>query len=151
MRRGGECEMSIEGEPDERSGENLARLSADIVAAYVSRNAVSTDAVPDLIRSVFSAMTGLNRPQQPVPEERPKPAVPISRSVQDDYIVCLEDGKRLKMLKRYLRSRYDMSPDEYRRRWGLPPDYPMVAPAYAARRSDFAKQIGLGRGVRRRK
>lgn len=143
--------MSVESEPEERSGETLARLSADIVAAYVSRNAVSADAVPDLIRSVHGAITGLNRPPQPAQEERPKPAVPISRSVQDDYIVCLEDGKRLKMLKRYLRSRYDMSPDEYRRRWGLPPDYPMVAPAYAARRSDFAKQIGLGRGVRRRK
>ena len=76
--------------------------------------------------------------------------MPISKSVQDDYIVCLEDGKRLKMLKRYLRSRYDMSPEDYRRRWGLSPDYPMVAPTYAARRSDFAKQIGLGRGVRRR-
>ena len=143
--------MSMEGEPDDRSGENLARFSADIVAAYVSRNPVSTEAVPELIRAVHEAMTGLNRPQPPAQEERPKPAVPISRSIQDDYIVCLEDGKRLKMLKRYLRSRYDMSPEEYRRRWGLPPDYPMVAPAYAARRADFAKQIGLGRGVRRRK
>jgi predicted transcriptional regulator len=77
--------------------------------------------------------------------------VPISRSVQHDYIVCLEDGKQLKMLKRYLRSRFDLSPEEYRRKWGLPPDYPMVAPAYAARRSAFAKEIGLGRGVRRRR
>ncbi len=73
--------------------------------------------------------------------------MPVSKSVQHDYIVCLEDGKKLKMLKRYLRSRYNLSPEDYRRRWGLPPDYPMVAPAYAARRSDFAKQIGLGRGV----
>jgi len=82
--------------------------------------------------------------------QRQRPAVPISRSVQHDYIVCLEDGKKLKMLKRYLRSRYDMSPEDYRRKWGLPPDYPMVAPAYAERRSAFAKKIGLGRGVRRR-
>jgi predicted transcriptional regulator len=77
--------------------------------------------------------------------------VPISRSIQHDHIVCLEDGKKLTMLKRYLRSRYALSPEDYRRRWGLPPDYPMVAPAYAARRSDFAKQIGLGKGVRRKR
>jgi predicted transcriptional regulator len=111
---------------------------------------VPAESVPDLIRTVHSALEGLGQ-EAPAPvDERPKPAVPISRSVQNDYIVCLEDGKRLKMLKRYLRSRYDMSPEEYRRRWGLPADYPMVAPAYAARRSDFAKKIGLGRGVRRK-
>ena len=141
--------MSIEAEPEGRSGEELMRLGADIVAAYVSRNSVSADAVPDIIRSVYGALEGLNRSSVAVPEERPKPAVPINRSIQHDFIVCLEDGKKLKMLKRYLRSRYDMSPDDYRRRWGLPPDYPMVAPAYAARRSAFAKEIGLGRGVRR--
>jgi len=128
------------------------RLGAGIVAAYVSRNAVSAEAVPDLIRTVHHALTQLTDGAGPaLVEERPKPAVPIGRSVQHDYIVCLEDGKKLKMLKRYLRSRYNMSPDDYRRRWGLQPDYPMVAPAYAARRSDFAKKIGLGRGVRRRK
>lgn len=141
--------MSIEAEPEGRSGEELMRLGADIVAAYVSRNSVSADAVPDIIRSVYGALEGLNRTSVAVPEERPKPAVPINRSIQHDFIICLEDGKKLKMLKRYLRSRYDMSPDDYRRRWGLPPDYPMVAPAYAARRSAFAKEIGLGRGVRR--
>ena len=143
--------MSIEAEPEGRSGEELMRLGADIVAAYVSRNSVSAGAVPDIIRSVYGALEGLNRSTVAVPEERPKPAVPINRSIQHDFIVCLEDGKKLKMLKRYLRSRYDMSPDDYRRRWGLPPDYPMVAPAYAARRSAFAKEIGLGRGVRRGK
>jgi len=130
------------------------RLGAGIVSAYVSRNSVAADAVPDIIRSVHRALLTLNSGAAPlavVPEERPKPAVSIGRSVQHDYIVCLEDGKRLKMLKRYLRSRFNLSPDEYRRRWGLQPDYPMVAPAYAARRSDFAKKIGLGRGVRRRK
>lgn len=142
--------MSMDGEPDASGGE-LVRLGAEIVSAYVSRNAVPVDAVPDLIRSVHHALEGLGQAQAPPPEERPKPAVPINKSVQHDYIVCLEDGKKLKMLKRYLRSRYNMSPDDYRRRWGLPPDYPMVAPAYAARRSDFAKQIGLGKGVRRRK
>jgi predicted transcriptional regulator len=143
--------MSVGPDPEVRSPEELLRLGAEIVAAYVSRNAVSPDAVPDIIRTVHQALEGLSRGAPPPVEERPKPAVPISRSVQHDFIVCLEDGKKLKMLKRYLRSRYDMSPDEYRRRWGLPADYPMVAPAYAARRSDFAKQIGLGRGVRRRK
>jgi predicted transcriptional regulator len=143
--------MSVGPDPDESSPEELLRLGAEIVSAYVSRNAVSADAVPDIIRTVHHALEGLSRAAPTTVEERPKPAVPISRSVQHDYIVCLEDGKKLKMLKRYLRSRYDMSPDDYRRRWGLPADYPMVAPAYAARRSDFAKQIGLGRGVRRRK
>lgn len=143
--------MSVGPDPEGRSSEELLRLGAEIVAAYVSRNAVSAEAVPDIIRTVHQALEGLSRGAPAPVEERPKPAVPLSKSVQHDYIVCLEDGKRLKMLKRYLRSRYDLSPDEYRRRWGLPADYPMVAPAYAARRSDFAKQIGLGRGVRRRK
>jgi len=137
----------------EGSAEDLLRLGADIVAAYVSRNAVPADALPDIIRIVHGALESLGGPVRinAVSEERPKPAVPIGRSVQQDFIVCLEDGKQLKMLKRYLRSRFDMSPEDYRRRWGLPADYPMVAPAYAARRSAFAKEIGLGRGVRRGK
>jgi predicted transcriptional regulator len=143
--------MSVGSDPEVHSGEDLLRLGAGIVAAYVSRNAVSPDAVPEIIRTVHQTLETITRGAPASIEERPKPAVPIGRSVQHDYIVCLEDGKKLKMLKRYLRSRYNMSPDEYRRRWGLPPDYPMVAPAYAARRSAFAKQIGLGRGVRRRK
>jgi predicted transcriptional regulator len=143
--------MSVGSDSESPSGEEILRLGAGIVAAYVSRNPVSTDAVPEIIRTVHQTLEQLTRGAPVQAEQRPKPAVPISRSVQHDYIVCLEDGKRLKMLKRYLRSRYNMSPDEYRRRWGLPPDYPMVAPAYAARRSDFAKKIGLGRGVRRRK
>jgi predicted transcriptional regulator len=127
------------------------RLGVEIVAAYVSRNAVPAESVPDIIRSVHAALDGLGRAPAPQVEERLKPAVAVNKSIQHDFIVCLEDGKRLKMLKRYLRSRYNLSPEDYRRRWNLPPDYPMVAPAYAARRSDFAKQIGLGRGVRRRK
>ena len=143
--------MILGPEPDD-TGDDLLRLGVDIVAAYVSRNPVPTDALPEIIRTVHKALVGLSGGSTvAAPEERPKPAVPVGRSVQQDYIVCLEDGKRLKMLKRYLRSRFDMSPDDYRRRWGLAPDYPMVAPAYAARRSEFAKQIGLGRGVRRRK
>lgn len=143
--------MSGDADRNDRGGDSLLRLGADIVAAYVTRNSVSAESIPELIRTVHSALEGLGQDTVQAAEERPKPAVPISRSIQHDYIVCLEDGKRLKMLKRYLRSRFDMSPDDYRRRWGLPADYPMVAPAYAARRSDFAKQIGLGRGVRRGK
>src|SRR5258708_6890777 len=142
--------MSVGPEPQGPSGEELLRLGSGIVAAFVSRNPVPADAVPEIIRSVHQALSGVSRGAAAPVEERPRPAVPIGRSVQQDFNVCLEDGKKLKMLKRYLRSRYDLSPDEYRRRWGLAPDYPMVAPAYAARRSDFAKQIGLGRGVRRR-
>ena len=141
------------------SGENtdlevdsdLLRLSAEIVAAYVAQNTVAADSVAGLIGSVHGALANLGKPSAEREPERRKPAVPIAKSVQNDHIICLEDGKKLKMLKRYLRSRYDLSPEEYRRRWGLPPEYPMVAPAYAARRSDFAKKIGLGRGVRRGK
>jgi predicted transcriptional regulator len=142
--------MSVGPDAEGPTGEELLRLGADIVSAYVSRNAVAADAVPEIIRTVHQALEGLSKGAPVLVEERPKPAVPIGRSVQHDFIVCLEDGKKLKMLKRYLRSRFDMSPDDYRRRWGLQPDYPMVAPAYAARRSDFAKKIGLGRGVRRK-
>ena len=127
------------------SGDEVMRLGAEIVAAYVSRNAVPVDAVPGIIRSVHEALEGLGREPAPTPEARPKPAVPISKSVQHDFIVCLEDGKKLKMLKRYLRSRYNMSPEDYRRRWGLPADYPMVAPSYSATRSKLAKDNGLGR------
>jgi predicted transcriptional regulator len=143
--------MSVGPDPEGHSGEELLRLSTGVVSAYLSRNAVAADAVPEIIRTVHHALEGLARDGVAVPEERPKPAVTVGRSVQHDFIVCLEDGKKLKMLKRYLRSRYGLSPDEYRKRWGLAPDYPMVAPAYAARRSDFAKKIGLGRGVRRGK
>jgi predicted transcriptional regulator len=144
--------MTPETESNETTDQDKLRWSADIVAAYVAQNTLSPAGIPDLIRSVYDALSTLGQAPPVVRStEKQKPAVPVSKSVHEDYIVCLEDGKRLKMLKRYLRSRYDMSPEEYRRKWSLPPDYPMVAPAYAARRSDFAKQIGLGRGVRRRK
>ena len=136
---------SATGTPD------LLRLSADVVASYVLNNKVEARDIPALIRTVHDSLSNIGNDVAPVATpERPKPAVPIGRSVQPDYIVCLEDGKRLKMLKRYLRSQYNMTPEQYRRRWGLPPDYPMVAPNYASRRSEFAKQIGLGKGVRRR-
>jgi predicted transcriptional regulator len=143
--------MASDPEVAELSKNDILRLSADIVAAYVSRNAVGVGAVPEVLTQVFGTLSELGHPAAPpVAPQRQRPAVPIARSVQQDHIVCLEDGKHLKMLKRYLRSRFDLSPEEYRRKWGLPPDYPMVAPAYAERRSAFAKEIGLGRGVRRR-
>jgi predicted transcriptional regulator len=128
----------------------VLQMTADIVASFVSNNTVSVDQLPELIRSVHASIAGIAQGQEDLPTEKPKPAVTVGKSVQDDYIVCLEDGKKLKMLKRYLRSNYNMTPEEYRKRWGLPADYPMVAPSYARRRSDFAKEIGLGRGVRRK-
>ena len=128
---------------------DLLGLSAGIVAAYVAQNTVARSAVPDLIRSVHGALSALGGAEAAQPAERGKPAVPVSRSVQRDHIVCLEDGKKLKMLKRYLRTHFNMSPEDYRRKWSLPGDYPMVAPAYAERRSDFAKSIGLGKGKMR--
>ncbi len=140
-------EMTSESDIMDVSEQDKLRWSADIVAAYVAQNALPATGIPDLIHSVYGALGNLGQAPPPVRAlEKQKPAIPISKSIQDDYIVCLEDGKRLKMLKRYLRSRYDMSPEEYRRKWGLPPDYPMVAPAYAARRSDFAKDRARPRG-----
>ncbi len=129
--------------------EQLLRMTSDIVASFVANNPVTTENLPEVIRSVYRTISSLAEPGEGRLEERLKPAVPIGKSVAKDFIVCLEDGKKLKMLKRYLRAKYDISPDEYRRRWGLPPDYPMVAPSYTERRSEFAKKIGLGRGVRK--
>jgi predicted transcriptional regulator len=131
------------------SNDELMRMTSNIVASFVSNNPVTTDGLPDVIRSVFKTVSGLAGAVETKSEERPKPAVPVNKSITNDYIICLEDGRKLKMLKRYLRSRYDMSPDEYRRRWGLGADYPMVAPSYTERRSEFAKRIGLGKGVRK--
>jgi len=144
--------MSSNAEPIDIPKQELVRLSTELVASYLSNNRVQSTDIPDIIRSVHASLVSLGKAETaPPPAERQRPAVPIAKSIQDDYIVCLEDGKRLKMLKRYLRSKYNLSPDEYRRKWGLSSDYPMVAPAYATRRSEFAKQIGLGRGVRRQK
>mgnify|MGYP001392331531 FL=1 len=124
-------------------------MTSEIVSSFVSNNPVTTEGLPDVIRSVYRTVSSLSGVPEIRSDEKLKPAVPISKSVSEDYIVCLEDGRKLKMLKRYLRSRYDMSPDEYRRRWSLPADYPMVAPSYTERRSEFAKKIGLGKGVRK--
>jgi predicted transcriptional regulator len=125
----------------------ILALTAEIVSAHVGANAVGPEALPDLIRDVYRAMSNLGAVAPP-PTERPQPAVPIKKSVFPDYIVCLEDGKKLKMLKRHLMSAYNMTPDQYRERWQLGPDYPMVAPNYAQHRSTLAKKIGLGTTAR---
>ncbi len=123
---------------------NLIDLTADIVSAYVSNNAVASQDLPGLIAEVHNALHQTSQ-GQPEPEPEPlKPAVPIKKSVTPDYIICLEDGKKFKSLKRHLRTHYDLSPEEYREKWGLPADYPMVAPNYAAARSELAKRMGLG-------
>ena len=132
------------GTTTEAPEHDVRRLAAEIVAAYVSANSVSAAQLPDVIRSVVNALASLDG-QAEAPKEALKPAVAICKSIAPDYLICLEDGKKLKMLKRHLRTTYDMSPQDYREKWGLPADYPMVAPNYAARRSEFAKQIGLGR------
>ncbi len=141
--------MATEVEEHPITNEDVLRMTTDIVASFVSNNTIPAETVPEVIRQVHKQVHALASATADKPAEKPKPAVPISKSVTDDHIVCLEDGRKLKMLKRYLRSNFDMTPDEYRRKWGLPADYPMVAPSYAKRRSEFAKKIGLGRGVRR--
>jgi predicted transcriptional regulator len=122
----------------------ILQMTTDIVSAYVSHNELPGSQIPDVIRSVYATLNGQSAggstPQTPL-----KPAVSIRRSVAPDYIICLEDGKKLKMLKRHLRTTYNLTPEEYRAKWGLPADYPMVSPNYAAQRSEFAKKIGLGR------
>jgi predicted transcriptional regulator len=124
--------------------ETLITLTSDIVAAHLSNNDVAVGDVPSLITNVYNALANLGEVAV-VEEAKPLPAVAIRNSIKPDYIVCLEDGKKLKMLKRYLRTNFNMSPEEYRARWGLPADYPMVAPNYAEKRRDLAKKIGLGR------
>ena len=122
----------------------LLALTSEIVSSHVANNTVSTDDLTGVIESVFAKLSELAEGKVE-PQEELVPAVPIKKSVTDDYIVCLEDGKKLKMLKRHLKTAYDMTPEQYRARWGLSPDYPMVAPAYARKRQELAKQIGLGR------
>ena len=129
--------------------EDLLRMTADVVAAYVSNNTLATGQLADVIHAVYNSLRGLEGQVAEPPAEPLKPAVPIRKSITPDFLVCLEDGKKLKMLKRHLRSTYNLTPDEYRAKWNLPPDYPMVAPKYAEQRSEFAKKIGLGRGTSR--
>ncbi|MDQ4418982.1 MucR family transcriptional regulator [Sphingobium sp. DEHP117] len=124
--------------------EMLITLTSDIVAAHVSNNSVAVSDLPQLIQNVHTALSSLENPA-PVPEVKPEPAVSIRASIKPDYIICLEDGKKLKMLKRHLMTHYKMTPDDYRAKWGLPADYPMVAPNYADQRRSLAKKIGLGK------
>src|ERR671922_1830036 len=136
--------MGASGMVDEAKKNGVLAMVTEIVSAHLSNNTVPVADIPKLIHEVYGALTGLG--QAPVKSmERAEPAVSVKKSVTADYIVCLEDGKKLKMLKRHLRTAYGLTPEEYRQKWGLPADYPMVAPNYAAQRSEFAKKIGLGR------
>jgi predicted transcriptional regulator len=131
---------------DDTKPAELLALTAQIVSAHLSHNTVAASEVATLIREVhgtLAALAGGAAPAQPA--EKPQPAVPIKKSIHPDYLICLEDGKKLKMLKRHLKSAFNMTPEQYRERWGLPADYPMVAPNYAEKRSELAKKIGLGR------
>jgi MucR family transcriptional regulator, transcriptional regulator of exopolysaccharide biosynthesis len=126
-------------------------LTAEIVSAYVSNNTVASGDIPGLINQVHSALLRVSNSYANGSTEPLKPAVPVKRSINPDYIVCLEDGKKFKSLKRHLRTQYNMTPEQYREKWSLPHDYPMVAPNYAAARSHLAKQMGLGQQRRRRR
>jgi predicted transcriptional regulator len=136
--------MALDEDHNQKT-ETLLQLATEIVAAYVSHNQIPMSEISNVIKSVHQSLGGLVNGGAGESLTPQKPAVPVKRSVTPDYIVCLEDGARLKMLKRYLRSKYNLTPEEYRAKWGLTADYPMVAPNYAAQRSEFAKKIGLGR------
>ena len=127
--------------------EKLIEMTAKIVSSYVAANRVAAGDIPTVVNEVFNALSGTGQPKVEAPKQ--EPAVSIKKSVTPDYIICLEDGKKLKMLKRHLRSTYNMSPEEYRAKWNLPADYPMVAPNYAIFRSALAKGMGLGRNIRK--
>lgn len=133
-------------EADVKSSQNeILRMTAQVVAAYLGNNMLPAAQIPEVINTVYGALSGIGAGGGEGKGEPQKPAVPIKKSITPEYVICLEDGKKLKMLKRHLRTTYGMTPDEYRAKWGLPADYPMVAPNYAAQRSAFAKKIGLGR------
>src|SRR5262249_54424953 len=129
--------------------DELLRMTAEVVSAYVSNNTLATGQLADVIQAVYNSLRGLEGHVAEAPAEPLRPAVPIRKSVTPEFLLCPEHGKKLKMLKRHLRSTYNLTPDEYRAKWGLAPDYPMVAPKYAEQRSEFAKKIGLGRGTSR--
>jgi predicted transcriptional regulator len=139
----------IEQTTEKAAEDKLLRMTTDVVAAYVSNNILPSTQLAEVINAVYGSLRSLDGKATEVKQEPLKPAVPIRKSITPDYLICLEDGKKLKMLKRHLRSTYNLTPDEYRAKWGLPPDYPMVAPNYAEQRSVFAKKIGLGRGTGR--
>jgi len=132
---------------DKNRNDDILRMASEIVAAYVGNNPVPSGELPAMIKSIVNTLSSVDRGNGGAADGARAPAVPVKKSIASDYIVCLEDGKKLKMLKRYLRSRYGLTPDAYRAKWNLPADYPMVAPNYADRRSELAKKIGLGRGT----
>lgn len=142
--------MSTEQVQENVPNSELIRMTSSIVAAYLSNNPLPTSQISEIISVTHNALKQLNSGEANKPVEPQKPAISVRRSVTPEYIVCLEDGKKLKMLKRHLRTAYQMTPEEYRTKWGLPSDYPMVAPNYAAQRSEFAKKIGLGKGASKR-
>lgn len=135
--------MTMDQQNEEMNRQTMLELTSEIVSSYVSNNAVATEELTGLIDQVFKALRTAGVETHSM-ADRPQPAVPIKRSITPDYIICLEDGKKLKMLKRHLKTAYNMTPEQYRERWGLPADYPMVAPNYAQKRSKLAKDIGLG-------
>lgn len=135
--------------PNKVPEEDLLRMTAEVVAAYVSNNPLPTGQLADVISAVYLSLRALEGKGAESKSDPLKPAVPVRKSITPEYLICLEDGKKLKMLKRHLRSTYSMTPDDYRQKWSLPADYPMVAPNYAQQRSAFAKKIGLGRGTGR--
>ncbi|AOG04613.1 MAG: MucR family transcriptional regulator [Bosea sp. (in: a-proteobacteria)] len=136
----------------DNEGSDYIELTADIVSAYVSNNSVPASDLPALINDVHAALSRVVSGVAPVvPAEAPRPAIPVKKSITADYLICLEDGKKFKSLKRHLRTQYNMSPEQYREKWGLPPDYPMVAPNYAEARSQLAKKMGLGQQRRKRR
>ena len=141
--------MAIDMKPETPRSADLLTLTANIVAAHAAKNTLDGDALQILIRQTYQTLAGIETGAVPV--ERPQPAVAVKKSVTNDFIVCLEDGKKLKMLKRHLKSAYNMSPEQYRERWGLPPEYPMVAPNYAKKRSQLARDLGLGTKAKRRR
>jgi predicted transcriptional regulator len=136
---------------DTSASSNYIELAAEIVSAYVSNNSVPAGDLPGLIGEVHTALNKVGNGATEAPAEAPKPAVSVRKSVTPDYIICLEDGKKFKSLKRHLRTQYDMTPEQYREKWGLAPDYPMVAPNYAKARSELAKEMGLGQQRRKRR
>jgi len=133
------------------AGKNFIELTANIVSAYLSNNPTPAGEIPNLISQVHGALLRVSAGRSETPLEPAKPAVSLKKSMTSEYLVCLEDGKRFKSLKRHLRTQYSMTPEQYREKWGLPPDYPMVAPNYAVTRSQLAKKMGLGQQRRRRK
>lgn len=143
--------MTDEQQPAPLDSETLLELTTTIVSAFLKNNSMPAAQLPALISDIHRSLAEVSSTEEKAPAANQPPAVPVKKSVTPDYLICLEDGQKLKMLKRYLRTNFNMSPEEYRAKWNLPSDYPMVAPSYAEKRAEMAKAIGLGRGGRRRR